>query len=519
MSEGFNHREARRIVPRWRTSADTISQGELNPLSQKAPQERSDAEKQLEQVRFEKTRADWHRHRRVGFAQDFLSAAVTLDRSVEAHDAAAFILEHQDVTTPHAVQLASRVLASASSPQLPSLEAMQAQMKNLAIQGVRNSRQRVRVMPRNAVAWVDLARHYTALGLPDRAEPAIRVALSLAPDARFALRAASRFYTHVEGAEQALVLLRRSDATRSDPWLQAAEIAVAQVAGREPKYLSVGRRTVLAQDLPFYHLSELAAAVGSVELVHGSEKKAKKLFGTALREPTENAVAQVDWASRVLLGGMGVQAQKLEHPRAFEARAWGHYSASRWQEALSCCLAWLEDEPFSSRPAKFGSYVASVGLENFDLATGFTRLGLQTRPDDPMLLNNLAFELASADRAREAAQVLEKVTPRLIERSSLSPETRSSLPIVLAATAGLVAFRLGDRSQGTAGYETAVVLARAGQKPWYEASALLYLARELARVRDVGAVAALKRAEPLVKAFGTPSLGVLLGRVKASLLG
>ena len=72
MSEGFNHREERRIVPRWRTVTAAIRLGELTPLGRVEPRS-TQIDPKLEESRFEKARAEWQRHQRVGFAQDFLS--------------------------------------------------------------------------------------------------------------------------------------------------------------------------------------------------------------------------------------------------------------------------------------------------------------------------------------------------------------------------------------------------------------------------------------------------------------
>lgn len=518
MSEGFNHREERRIVPRWRTVTAAVRLGELTPLGRVEPRP-ARIDLKLEESRFEKARAEWRQHQRVGFAQDFLSAAVALDRREEALDAAAFILEHSNETSVHAARLAAQLLAPATSRPRLGLENLQTHVRQTAERGVRNSRQRVRALPRNAAAWVDLARHYTVLGHDKRAERAMRVALSLAPEARFALRAAARFYLHTEEADQALALLRRSSAIRSDPWLQAAEIAVSRVLGREAKYLGAGRRAALSAQLPSFHLSELAAAVGSMELIYGADKKARRLFEVALEDPTENAVAQAEWAARVFHGGVELRPENFERPNAYEAKAWEHYLAADWQESIHSCLAWLRDEPFSSRPTKFGSHVAAVGLEDYRLAAGFTELGLSANPDDPVLLNNLAFELASADEAERAKGVFGRITPELIRSASLSAEARSSLPVVLSATAGLIAFRLGDTDQGRAGYEQALQLARRQKNQWYEAGALLYFARERARLREADAAALLGEAEPLVRALRDETLTVLFKRVKSNVSG
>jgi hypothetical protein len=52
-------------------------------------------------------------------------------------------------------------------------------------------------------------------------------ALQLAPQNRHVLRSAARLFLHVGDPECAHDLVARNDATKNDPWLIAAEIAIA----------------------------------------------------------------------------------------------------------------------------------------------------------------------------------------------------------------------------------------------------------------------------------------------------
>jgi len=119
----------------------------------------------------------------------------------------------------------------------------------------------------------------------------MRVALALAPENRFILRAGARFLVFNEDPSAAHWLLSRSDAARHDPWLTAAEIAVADVAKQPPQLVRAGRNMLESGKFAPRHLAELAGAIGTLELNSGKNRRARKLFEQSLIDLNENALA------------------------------------------------------------------------------------------------------------------------------------------------------------------------------------------------------------------------------------
>src|SRR6202041_937686 len=115
----------------------------------------------------------------------------------------------------------------------------------------------VRRQPRSALQWTDLALAHTVLGNVESARKAIRVAIALSPDNRIVLRAAARFYVCENDLDAARSVLS-SDLNRllSDPWLLAADIAIADLADQPLKFGNRARK-LLETDLAPRHLSEL----------------------------------------------------------------------------------------------------------------------------------------------------------------------------------------------------------------------------------------------------------------------
>src|SRR5204862_4048436 len=189
-------------------------------------------------------------------------------------------------------------------------------------------------------------------------------------------------------------LLRRMPVTREDPWLLASEIAAADLNGKTSRLVKRGREMLASANYAPFHLAELATAIGSLELKAGNAKAARKLFQKALRQPTENSLAQIEWASE-RLSGIRINPQQFSIPYSHEARALYSHSAADWKRAVAESIKWLADEPFSTRPAVLGSFIAAEHLEDFSLAAKICNDGLIATPSDGTLLNNLAFALAN----------------------------------------------------------------------------------------------------------------------------
>jgi len=323
--------------------------------------------------------------------------------------------------------------------------------------------------------WVDLAREYSALGQLRPAEKAVRIAMDLAPDNRFVVRSASRFFLHANDAERAHDVLLRAPSVRSDPWLAAAEIVAAEATETESRLLANGRDLVEAGNFKPRHISELASALGTLEHRAGKRKRVRRLFEAALKDPTENSVAQAVWVERHM-PGFNVPDSALDAPRAFEAGAWEAVQSGEYPRAVSLSTDWLMDEPFAPRPARFGSWIASTALGDYDLAADLVETALVANPNDARLLAQLLYCKASAGKVDAAESLL----PRLEEaiKDDTSDRSPAEWDVFLNADRGLIAFRKGQVGDGGRFYEKAIELARSHGLQEAAASASIHYARE-----------------------------------------
>ncbi len=472
----------RRIVPRWRDYASSIR--ELNSVSTAAPSPISG------NALISEKRMTWEAERTIESAADLVSAVFVAGDPESATDAAQFLLRDSTDATPSVKSLAAVLTSGTVEADDSVLDGSADLWSDVSSERLkaRAIKAQLRRFPRNPLVWADLSRSYALLGQSSSSVHAMQSALYLSSTNRFVLRSAARLFVHIREPDRAHAILTASARTQYDPWLMAAEIAVAAVAERPPIYASKGRRLLRSGAFAPFQTAELASALATLELDSGSIRSSKKLFAASLQNPTENAVAQAHWASRNV-PGFSFNTHALDTPRAFEARAWNSLRELRWVESIQEAGRWLVDEPYSKRPAQFGSYVATIGLEDYVMCEQFARRGLVSNPNDPSLTNNLAFAFANRGSLREATDRIRSV-PR--------PQQDANTECALLATQGLILFREGQAERGRTHYEAAIKLAERRSLSKTRVLASIYLAREEVRASTPHAEEAVN----LAMAFG-----------------
>lgn len=488
----------RRIIPRWRDFWTAIALGELSQ------NQRSLADRSTRQANVpSEAKKAWLENRALWHALDFASAAFVRGEleDPELPAAARKILDHPDVS-PMAAQRLARSILSPSGEALEVADPIEERVEDIR-KRIRLQRQRLHVDPRNAIGWIDLALLYTINGSLRKAEHAVEIAYKLNPNNRFILRSASRFFAHIGDFGRSLKILRDSEALATDPWLIAAEIGLASLAETDPDTPRLGRRLLENLSLPEFSTTELASALGTMELLEGRPKKAKKLFRASLGKPTENSLAQAEWASKQV-GELGVEPVKIVVPRNYEVSALHGQAFGNWEIALDNALKWWRDQPFSSRPAVVASYLWSTVFEEDEKSIEIIKASLLSNPQDRVLTNNLAFALINVGKTGEAEETLRAVDPTAEDDTS---------SITLLATHGLLNFKKGAHARGRALYLEAIDRARLLREERLETMATLYLAREEWFANLPTKAETLKRATKLAEKSAEPDVRLILDRV------
>jgi predicted Zn-dependent protease len=334
--------------------------------------------------------------------------------------------------------------------------------------------------PQNPILRIRLARLYLCAGHGMKAVSQARIAVQLAPSSRYVVRSAARIFLHQGDGERAHRILVDCPAAKEDPWIMAAEVAIAAAVAAPPVFLTIGRRVLERGAFSHGHTSELSSAIGTLEATGGNSHAGRKFLRQSLTSPSENAFAQAAWLQEHV-PNMNI----LDQPStcSAEANAWLLKHQNRFADSLGQAQLWFVDQPFSSRPAIFGSFLASRQFD-FDTAMRFARRGLIANPDDNVLLNNLAFSLAQTDNVKGAEQAIKRVSfGRLTVPEQIS----------FTATQGLIAFRKGDVTVGREYYLKSAELAKDAEDGRI-VPAMIYHAIEERRANTPEAAAYVKKA-------------------------
>lgn len=482
-------RRRRQVVPRWRPWSITARLG------------LADAREAVRDVATPDTRTidrrleDWHRHPDTFHAGDLIGTAFGMGRADRAREVAEIVLKSGPIPKPLRL-LAERILYGERPLPSEPLE-LDAGQRHARIHKLK---MRLNDWPNDALAQMDLAREYTILGQRSKAVRPVTTALALAPRSPFVVRSAARYFLNDGDHDRALSVVRRAPNLLSDPWLLAAEVAIADAGGRATRYVKAARSLLGQGSFSPKHLSELACALGTIELESGNRRLARKLFVAGLESPTENAAAQAEWAFSEI-DNLYV-ATKVAPERSYEAEAMSHLGHGEWDLAIENARLWRLDEPFSARAAYFGSWTASVVMDDPELALQFADFGLATKPKDKLLLNNKAVALARLGRPEEARDALQ-----LISVTELN-----GMEATYIATQGMVEYRLGRPEMGRVLYERAREVTRRQKNTREEAWSMLFQAREERRFDPVAADSLLTEATARIKGL-RPREAAVAGRL------
>jgi tetratricopeptide (TPR) repeat protein len=486
----------RRIVPRWRPSGLASLSADFASL--KGPPVRGPV---TAGQKGEAVRAFNDEHS-LGAASEALTEAL-LEGNVDAAKRCAVYIRQNAASAPALLLRQANEAAGGELP--PPTGALE----------VARWRSLLKLSPRNAAVWADMSRHYSSQGDKKQAMRCMQTALQLAPDHRWMLRTASRFLVHQQDYAGAHKLLANHPRTKSDPWLMAAELACAHIAGKVPKSWKAGNDALRYDRFSAMHVSELATAIGMMELEGGNRKQARKLVQRGLIAPTENTLAQVIWAKEAKHLGDGIVGlDKLVSARgdAFEASYKIGLRQGDLQRAIKACQRWMEDEPFAARPKMETTYVASL-LDDFDLIDRIAQAALKTdgKLSHEMEMNVIFAELSSGRIDAKDPDVAAKTMSRLKTVIDIGgPST-----VHATANLALLNYRSGRAEVGRDLYRAAIDLARKQDGFENAALAATFAAREAILAGDPEAEILLDEATELAKRAGSEAAHFYNRKLKA----
>lgn len=422
------------VLPWWRRSHQAIASGELSAT--RAPDSTDDASNLINEKLQE-----WERERNLFNATEVLAAAVICADEERAHEAAQYVKRHASSPNSPILKLANRVLLKGpgQASERADIEAA------LLHREVARLRQLTRENPATSLNWLDLARVYAVLGVNEKARECLGIARALNPKNRFIVRALARFLAHDKKLGEALHEVKRSGLAGHDPWVASAGIAIEQMMGKKPSGIKQAARLVDGRKHLPKHTAELAAALGTLEMESGKKRRVRELFRTALIDPNENVVAQARWADRDL--GDELVGQIIRSPASHEAEAIRLYRLGKFRAAIREAQRWQLTQEFSYKPTCFATYIASVGLQAYDLVVKIVDDAPPCCEGSVVIMNNYALAKAGLGCTDEAVEILKELLSGKLDRDDR---------LVLTATIGFAFFRLDLHDRGREMYQAAI---------------------------------------------------------------
>lgn len=466
----------RKMIPRWRPLRLTPGQ-EL--VSSKG--------RPLKRFAHESTKFvldEWVADPTIWSASDMVAMGLVDGRSSDTDAAAQFLKRHMADVAPGTKQL---VLAYFDDGAVGPAPAQVAVTREIKYRQIREMKDEIALYPRNAILYVELARAYVSLGQAGKARQAFDVALAISPSNRYVLRSAVRFFVLDQDVERAWSILKKSPT--DDLWLLASRVAIADMGGK-PIESSRRLREIIDRGRPA-QVTELAAALATLEMENGADKLAKKLFKRGCEKPTDNTIAQVRWAHET--SGVPFNKALLQNALTFEARTGQAVEEGNWLGAVHNASIWLGDEPFSTRAAATGAFIAAEILQNFEVAETVATSGLVANAHDPVLLNNRAYSRACLGNLVGALDDIQMA-------ASVRPLEETDV-ICITATSGCIAYRGGDLVGGADYYQKAVEAAFEQKYTTLAQRALIHWIHEEGRI---GRRATRDESERFSKYFSDP---------------
>lgn len=430
--------QQRRVVPRWRSIGDFNSS-----TGMESNRNSSFPIKKMESI-LEQSQIAWEQLPNVLTAIEYLSNLTICNvKEVDKTEIESF-LEEKSINSFSLNQTSKSLLQVQGNGN--SLK------NNFVIPDISIIRQKLKNSPHDPLLWLSLARLYTLNGLgktkSKTAIRAVQTAVTLAPNDRYILRCAARFFLHIDEAEQAVWILAKSPRSITDPWLASTLVASREIAGMKHHAIKSFNSILYDDNWSHRAKAELASSLGGLAIDSGNIKLGKKMFREALIKPNENVLAQTIWTQQnrgVVLSTKPIELNNVD--KTFEARALEFKQEGNWSGMFEMCNFWQIDEPYSTRPASLGSHSALIVRENIDQAIGLLKRSSVANPNDAMLINNLTFANAISGDLSEASLSLEKL-------SKLKYSENDSY--VFNATAGLIYFRNNQVDLGRELYNSSI---------------------------------------------------------------
>lgn len=390
-------------------------------------------------VGFFETMEEFRMDPSIFLATELLGTARILNETGAARELAEYVLGNP-LAGPLATEFAREVLGGGTPRQVSTDHKA----------GIASNKARLSNFPRDAITWVEQARLYCIRGHNDKAEKSMQVALQLAPQDRFVVRAAIRLFVHNGKWDRALHIANQAYQQSGDPLIFGPLVSVATHLKKLPaKLSSIGNASLASPDI-FLH-AETLAALGALDLTKGADQRSKRFFKRAWEDPTKAVIGHSQWVLRRHHQSLGV-AHKIDFSQSLQALSYMRFEMLDFKGSTEASVEWALEEPFSRAPYILAT-IAAGHDEHFERAAELAKEGLIANPKDSILINNFVFSKLRAGDVQSAEEYIGHILPLINQ-----PEEIGGL-----ATYGLFLMSSGRILEGSSCYERAIAKAVAAE--------------------------------------------------------
>lgn len=492
--------EKRQLVPRWHTSRK-LYQLSLSP--------NLDVERGVvseEQLDLESSELRWRSERSPSAALDLIARYRLGGKSAsdEVRAAEAFLVSDRRPKTPTFTRFLQPNLRLFDSSETYATRPEERWLL------VRRIRRHLREHPNDALSWLDLAFYLMSLGESSKARKSVVTGLALAPNHPQISRFAARFLVGTGDPEAALGVLKKTKRTRENPLIASGFLAIADQYGLQIPNVKPLRRLLGSHEDRPYLISDLAAAMATLEFSNGAAKRGKELMEVATRSPSENTIAQLSWLHHK--HGLNLQDLAGADRPSLEANATELYAQMRFRDCREQLMDLFSFQPFNAGPLVDAGYVSILGIQDPEFVVSMSEHRLPISKIGFQELNNLIVAKALLGQVEPLAHYIQLLTQKCVREDESQFAT-------LLATSGLVAFAHGLAEEGTQLYEASLEILSRTKNDKGEALAKYFLSGQLQDTDPVRAEKLRSQAQKIANRHNLPELKAALTGTTSSTLG
>lgn len=456
----------RTAIPRWR------------PIKRVPSQDLASVSKQLAEptrlMNSERQRAElWRKDDSLESAVDLLDLGLSAGIERWAIEGATKVLTFRDIVRDELRTSAERILERTASDLSDRFIFGEESIEiHVLAEKIRMLKRRALEFPRDSLIQCELARNYAILGQSEKSERHVLQALFMAPNNRYILRSATKFFSFWEAPGAILPYLRKAEGFNYDPWIQSAELASCQSADLDTRLPKGVLRALRTEKTIDRSRSELATGFALLELEAGLKNRAvNSILKAALYQPTENAMAQALWVGEHSSSDLHLLTERnLQDPQAWEARSRAFFLDKNFKKSEEQAVLWFMDQQLEVRAALAAAYLNLIHLNDARRAVSIAERAVKIHPRDWSLRNCAALSAAYSGSLDQAQVHIKAMTTH-----GDDPEAK----VFIDAANGFIAFCEDEPKRGRKLYESAIIRAnKLGRPNLVLNAAIFWLERE-----------------------------------------